>query len=405
MLLALSACVPHGDYPQTTFEPVTEFGRFINGLFANTFWWTMGILLLVEVLIVYIVIRFRERPDAPEPKHIHGHTLLEITWTVIPSIIVLFILVPTVHGIFATQARPPKDALVVEVIGHQWWWEFRYPELGVITANQLVLPTDRNIDLQLHSADVVHSFWVPRVGGKRDVNPQPRTVGAEPGRVNHIQFNIEKVGYYSGQCAEYCGDSHGLMRTAILAMTPQDFSAWAASMTPPAANAAAPTAAAPATDTTQKAAANATPTLARPAVNALSPTGAPAPGRGVYQDMGPVPPGSEQMLAMTPGQPSLEEQGKQIFTTHMCVACHTINGTSAQGKIGPNLTRFGMRRGVGAFAAAATMENVEKWIHRPRDIKPGANMPGAEEGAGGMPPTGLTAPQINAVAAYLTSLK
>jgi len=438
LLLALGACTgDHLRHPQTTFEPVTEFGRLLNSLFANTFWWTMIIMFIVEILLVFIVFKFRDRPDAPEPKHIHGHTGLEISWTLIPSIIVLFILVPTVRGIFATQARPPKDALVVEVIGHQWWWEFRYPELGVITANELVLPVGRNVDLQLHSADVVHSFWVPRVGGKRDVNPQPRTVAAERARVNHINFNIEKAGYYSGQCAEYCGDSHGLMRTAIVAMTQQDFGAWASSMKGgmPVTNVAtSPTHGA---GTAEKVAANANvpgvkeggslgmpqdtlkgpafaneqsqgtagPAVVRPPVSALAPTGAPAPGRGTYQDLGPIPPGNTQLAALTPGSKTMEEQGRELFTTRVCVACHTINGTSAQGKIGPNLTRFGLRRGVGALAVPATLENVERWIHRPQDIKPGALMPGALEGAGGMPATGLNAQEIKAIAAYLKSLK
>ncbi len=405
-LLSLSGCGASAKYPQTTFEPVTEFGRLLNHLFANTFWWTMGIMVIVEILLIVLVVKFRDRPGAPEPKHIHGHTGLEIAWTLIPSIIVLFILVPTVRGIFATQPRPPKDALVVEVIGHQWWWEFRYPEFGVVTANELVLPVGRNVDLQLHSADVVHSFWVPRIGGKRDVNPQPRTVAAERGRVNHINFNIEKAGYYSGQCAEFCGESHGLMRTAIVAMNAQDFGAWASSMAGGMPGMPQDTLKGPAFAAQQPAAPGAAVVAqTRAPVNALSPTGAPAPGRGTYQDLGPIPPGSEQLAAMMPGQPTLEEQGKQLFTTRVCVACHTVNGTSAQGKIGPNLTRFGMRRGVGALAAPATMENLEKWIHSPQDIKPGALMPGAQEAGGGMPATGLNAQEVRAIAAYLKSLK
>jgi cytochrome c oxidase subunit II len=426
-------------YPQTTFEPVTEFGRLLNDLFANTFWWTIGIMVLVEILLVFFVIKFRDRPGAPEPKHIHGHTGLEIGWTLIPAIIVLFIAVPTIRGVFATQRPAPDGALIVEVIGHQWWWEFRYPQLGVVTANELVLPTGRAIDLQMHSADVVHSFWVPRIGGKRDVNPQPRTVEAERARVNHIEFaNIEKPGYYLGQCAEFCGASHALMRTAIVAMTEPDFDTWAKSMAggmpvvnqtqdiqhgpasaekiPPQAGEAGAKEGGSlgmATDTlnvTDSLRAGASAGVGasaqqRPSVNALSPTGAPAPGRGVYQDLGPVPPGSQQLSAMYPGQPSLEQRGKQIFTSRACVACHTVSGTTAQGKIGPNLTRFGSRRSVGAGTAYASLENVEKWIHNPKSMKPGVLMPGAEEGAGGMPATGLNAEEIRAVAAYLKSLK
>jgi len=439
LLLALSGCGDSAIYPQTTYQPVTEFGRLLNHLFMNTFWWTMGILVIVEAILIWVVIRYRERPGSPEPKHIHGHTGIEIAWTLIPAVIVLFILVPTVRGIFATQAHPPKDALVVEVIGHQWWWEFRYPELGVVTANELVLPTGRDIDLQLHSADVIHSYWVPRVGGKRDVNPQPATVKAERARINHIQFNIEKAGYYAGQCAEFCGASHGLMRTAIVAMAPAEFAGWSSSMgggmpkvqmpeqpmhgpataekvatageagTKEGGSLGAPSDTLTTADTmkaTPPAAVAAPPvTTQAPQVNAMSPTGAPAPGRGVPQATGPIPLGSEQRAAMLPGQPSLEEQGKQLFTTRVCVACHTIKGTTAMGTIGPNLTRFGARRGVGALAAKATQENVERWIHRPKDIKPGALMPGAEEGAGGMPATGLNAQEIKAIAAYLKSLK
>ena len=141
-LLAVS-CGSSEQYPQTTFDPVTEFGRLVNALFANTFWWTIGILVLVEVLLLVFVFRYRARPGAPEPKHIHGHVGLEITWTLIPAVIVLFIAVPTIRGVFATQQKAPDDALVVEVIGHQWWWEFRYPELGVVTANELVVPVNR----------------------------------------------------------------------------------------------------------------------------------------------------------------------------------------------------------------------------------------------------------------------
>src|SRR5687768_2774718 len=172
-LLMLAGC-EKGVHPQTTFEPVSEFGRYINALFANTFWWTIGIMLLVEVLILVFIFRYRERPGTPEPKQIHGHTGLEIAWTIIPSIIVLFIAVPTVAGIFKTQAKPGPNALQIEVIGHQWWWEFRYPELGIITANELVLPVGREVELKMWSADVIHSYWIPRIGGKRDVNPQPR---------------------------------------------------------------------------------------------------------------------------------------------------------------------------------------------------------------------------------------
>jgi cytochrome c oxidase subunit 2 len=435
-VVALSACGESAKYPQTTFDPVSEFGRLLNSLFAITFWWTIGILVLVEVLLLVFVWRFRERPGAPEPKRIHGHTGLEILWTFIPAVIVLFIAVPTIRGVFATQRTASEDALVVEVIGHQWWWEFRYPEQGVVTANELVLPINREVDLRLHSADVVHSFWIPRVGGKRDVNPQPRTVEAERARVNHLGFTIEQVGYYAGQCAEFCGESHALMRSAVIAMTEQDFNEWVSSMggamttravgaepqpgattaekVPPAPGEAVvaeggvlgmPRDTLTVADTLNAAQRTPPQTVARTPVNPTSPTGAPAPGRGVHQDVGPVPPGATQTAALSPGEPNLEQRGQELFTTRVCVACHTINGTAAKGTLGPNLTRFGIRRSVAAGAAPNTLQNVEKWINRPQDLKPGALMPGAREGGGGMPATGLSPDEVRAMAAYLKSLQ
>jgi cytochrome c oxidase subunit II len=459
-LLMLSACIPEGEHPQTTFEPVSEFGRLINGLFYNTFWWTIGIMLLVEILILVFIFRYRARPGAPIPKQIHGHTGLEIAWTIVPAIIVAFIAVPTVAGIFTTQAKASENALQVEVIGHQWWWEFRYPQLGVVTANELVLPVGREVQLKMWSADVIHSYWIPKIGGKRDVNPQPRTTKDERAKYNYIVFNVEKPGYYLGQCAEFCGASHAIMRTSALALNENDFSQWAASMngqmpvvgvnpmeashgetsaTQIPANAPGTreggalgqprdtltvgdtartsTVAGPTAGTVRQGAntpggqagvmpPTTTPAQAGPpAPSGLAPTGAPAPGRAGYQAAGPIPPGSTQRSAMAPGQQTLEERGHQLITSKACVACHAIRGTTMKGQLGPNLSRFGMRRYLGAGAKPNTMENLVAWIRHPQSIKPGTLMPGAREGAAGMPATGLTEDEIQAIAAYLLSLK
>ena len=382
--MLLSAC--SGQYPQTTFDPVSEFGRSLNSLFAITFWWTIGILVLVELLIVVAIFRFRERPNQPQPKQIHGNVKLEFLWTLIPAVIVLFIAIPTIQSVFATQKAPPDDALVVEVIGHQWWWEFRYPEYGVTTANEMVLPTGRNIDLKMYSVDVIHSFWVPRVGGKRDVNPQPRVAPGERGpRWNHLNFNIEQAGFYNGQCAEYCGESHAIMRMAINALPPAEFEQWVNSM------GGTQRGAAPAADTTEAqeraAAISAADSLARARV-------AQDTTRSALQ--GPATPASPQ---------SEEERGKQILTSRACIACHTIQGTSARGVLGPNLTRFGARKYVGAGAKPNTLENVIAWINNPQAMKPGALMPGAKSSAAGMPPTGLSEEEVRLVATYLGSLK
>ncbi len=435
-LLLLAGCTGEaGQYPQTTFEPVSEFGERINALFVNTFWWTIGIMLLVEVLILLFIFRYRERPGAGKPKQIHGHTGLEITWTIIPAIIVVFIAVPTVAGIFDTQRAASEDALQIEVIGHQWWWEFRYPEYGVTTANELVLPVGREVQLKMWSADVVHSFWVPRIGGKRDVNPQPRPAENEQARSNFLLFTVAQPGYYLGQCAEFCGASHAIMRTAALALNEGDFNEWVTAMggqvpartmlaaaeqqhgettaenIPPqtAAQAQLGGAQGPPRDTLTTADTVNAPAQAAQAAPAaqygMSPTGAPAPGRPAPQAMGPVPEGTTQRLALTPGQESIEQVGHRLFTSRACVACHTVRGTTAQGKLGPDLTRFGARRYVGAGARPNTLENLEAWIRSPSSIKPGVLMPGAREGGGGMPATGLSEDEVKAIAAYLHSLK
>ncbi len=356
--LGLAACRGGTEFPQTTFHPVTEYGDQLNAVFMNTFWWTMGILVIVLVLIVYVVFKFREKPGAPTPKQIHGNTLLEITWTIIPAIIVVFIGVPTVQTIFATQRRPAEDALVIEVIGHQWWWEFNYPSLGVRTANLFHLPTGREVHLRLHSVDVVHSFWVPRLGGKRDVLPLARAVEGERPRYNHIVFTVNEPGTYSGQCAEFCGESHAIMSVTAVAQSPADFDAWVESMrhTPPAA-----------------------PTPGDPAAPAVAQT--------------PTPP-ADPVVA----------QGREIFLRSACIACHAISNTTAQGRVGPDLTRFGQRPTVGAGARRNTQENVEAWIRNPRAMKAGALMPGTQEGAAGFPATNLSDEEVRAVAAYLLSL-
>jgi cytochrome c oxidase subunit 2 len=414
--LALAAAPLRGQepvHPQTTFQPVSEYGASQNAVFMNTFWWTMGILALVVVLTLYVAWRFRERPDSPEPEHIHGNVKLEIAWTLIPAIIVVLIAIPTIQTIFENQRAAPAGALEVEVIGHQWWWEFRYPEYGVVTANQMYLPVGRPIDLKMHSADVIHSFWIPRIGGKRDVNPQAKAHESENPSFNHIVFEVESPGYYPGQCAEYCGDSHAIMRMSVQAVEPAAFAAWVAAMRRGAAPANAPEVAqqvSQVTVATPTGAAQAPPTQATPA-QALAagqdiagldaPAGPPAPQIG--QVRAPTGIGS----AVQPEIPDsiYALQGREVFEGKVCTACHAIQGTPAMGAVGPNLTRFGARPHLGAGAAENNLENLMRWIRNPQSVKPGALMPGAQVAAGGFPPTGLTESEIHAISMYLLSLR
>ncbi|HSJ14845.1 MAG TPA: cytochrome c oxidase subunit II [Longimicrobiales bacterium] len=403
-------------YPQTTFQPVSAYGASQNAVFMNTFWWTMGILVLVVLLTLYVAWRFRERPDSPEPAHVHGNVKLEIAWTLIPAVIVVLIAIPTVQTIFENQRRAPEGALQVEVIGHQWWWEFRYPEHGVVTANQMYIPVGRPIDLKMHSADVIHSFWIPRIGGKRDVNPQARAHEGESPSFNHIVFTADSAGYYPGQCAEYCGDSHAIMRMSVVAVAEPDFDAWVAAMQRGDAPAEAPVVAQPAaqlTVPTETGAAQAPPTQATPAqalaagqegvrgqeAQGPQPRPLPAPGQ--------VRPPTGIGSAVQPGIPDsiYALQGRQVFGSSVCVACHAIQGTSAVGMVGPSLTRFGARPHVGAGAAENNLANLIRWIRDPQALKPGTLMPGAHKAGGGFPPTGLTDAEIHAIAMYLLSLR
>jgi cytochrome c oxidase subunit 2 len=214
--LVLCGCALQ-DYPQSTLHPHSDYAWSIQRLLETLVFWVVVIFVLVEGALIVTVVRFRNRPGAKEPKPVHGHTALEVAWTIAPALILAFVAVPTVLTIFRTQAKAPAGALQVKVIGHQWWWEFQYPEYGITTASELHIPVGRPVAVSLETADVIHSFWVPIVGGKRDVVPS---------HVNHIWFTADTVGVFPGQCAELCGVSHANMRMKMFVQTPEDFLAW-----------------------------------------------------------------------------------------------------------------------------------------------------------------------------------
>lgn len=214
------------DSPATTLLPRSDFAWLSHRIFMQILRWDTAIFLIVQVLLLVAVFRFRERDPKAIPRQVRGSATLEIIWTLIPAVILTFIAFPTVAAIFRTQAAPPKDALRVKVIGHQWWWEFQYPELGIVTASDLHLPAGRPVSLEIGSVDVIHSFWVPGLGGKRDATPGNRT---------RIVLTADTPGVYYGQCAEFCGVSHANMRHFAVVETPEAFQAWVAKQKEPAA--------------------------------------------------------------------------------------------------------------------------------------------------------------------------
>jgi cytochrome c oxidase subunit 2 len=180
----------------------------------------------VAAVLLVAIVRFRERTPGALPAQVRGSARLELLWTVAPVIVLTFIAFPTVRAIFGTQAVPRPDALRVRVVGHQWWWEFQYPALGFATASELHLPVGQPVTLELTSPDVIHSFWVPPLGGKRD---------ALPGQFNRLLLTPTAAGDYPGQCAEFCGVSHANMRHTAVIQEAAAFQAWVARQQAPPA--------------------------------------------------------------------------------------------------------------------------------------------------------------------------
>ena len=236
LLLLLASCAKNA--PQDTLKPKGPVARQISHLINPVFIVAAVVFVLVQGLAVYCVIKFKNRDEnAPEPVQIHGNTRLEITWTAIPAIILFAIAVPTIITIF-DLSHQPKDAIHVTVIGHQFWWEFRYDDFGgFATANELHMPTGKSVDMTLKGdvTDVIHSFWIPPLAGKQDIIP---------GRTAHMHFQADKPGVYLGQCTEYCGLSHANMRARAVAHTPDEFDVWVKNQQSEARKAAAGTPAA-----------------------------------------------------------------------------------------------------------------------------------------------------------------
>ena len=218
------------DAPQTTVFPLSATGRHVQNLYELIFWMALVIFVGVEGALLYILVRFR-RPGGGLASQTHGNTRLEIAWTVIPSVVLLIIAIPTIQTIFSEDAPPASasaDQIRVDVIGHQWWWEFRYPDYGIdaVSANEFHLPVGRAAFVTTTSADVIHSFWIPKMTGKID---------AVPTRVNHLWFDPQEksaigsdgnpIPFY-GQCVQFCGTEHADMRLRLFVDSQSDFDAW-----------------------------------------------------------------------------------------------------------------------------------------------------------------------------------
>jgi cytochrome c oxidase subunit II len=222
LLLFLGAC--SGGAPQSPLDPAGEFARKADSLWDLTFTVAAVIFFLVEGVLVFTIFKFRRRPGR-EAAQFHGNTKVEVLLTVVPALILAGIAVPTVGTIFDISEHP-ANALEVKVTGHRFWWEYEYTDENVTTANELHIPTGRPVYITLEGElidrvtggpQVIHSYWVPRLGGKQDV---------VPGRINHMVLEADEPGTYLGQCTEFCGLGHANMRLRAIAQSPEDFEAW-----------------------------------------------------------------------------------------------------------------------------------------------------------------------------------
>lgn len=324
ILAALAAgCVTNTDVnPQTAFNPRSDYANEGLNLFIGVIIAGVVVGVLVEAALIITAIRYRRRRGDALPPQIHGSTVVEVAWTTGPVIIVGAILAYTLPVIFSTQAPAPAGSMDVTVTGHQFWWEFTYPDANVITANEIHLPVGQTVNLVLQSDDVIHSFWIPALGGKRD---------AFPGHTNYIWLKPDTVGEYPGQCYQLCGYSHGNMRERAIVESPQDFQAWLT---------------------------------------------------------------AQQAPATTPTDATAAE-GAQLFQTRGCAACHTITGTPAAGKVGPNLTHLASRGVIAGSILQNTPDDVREWLRDPPAVKPGSVMPNL----------GLNDHELDVLVAYLQSLK
>lgn len=321
-MMVLSACGPEGDKPYSTTSPASSTADDIHGLYKLVFWLSLVVFVGVQFAIVYLSLRYkRKKSDTKRPPQVHGNKRLELIWTIIPAVVLLVLLIPTLTVLFDHDAQAQEGSLQVDVYGKQWWWEFHLGEdkvqngqnLEVTTANEIVIPVNRNTVFNLYSNNVIHSFWVPKLSGKLDVIP---------GHVNKISITPTQTGEYYGECAEFCGAQHAWMRIKITVVTEDEFYAWVNNWR-------------------------------------TSPAASTQPQDG---DTGVI-------------------QAPAKFS--VCLSCHTFNGMenskaitgiNAPASNGPDLTMLACRETIDAGMMEMTPENLKQWIMDPDSIKPGNYM-------------------------------
>ncbi len=302
----------------------SEEAHSINNLFDQFLILSLVIFVIVCFMTIVGAVRYHSsKRKGGEPKQTFGNTKLEITWTVLPLIAVTVFFFLTLKVMRDTNRSYPEGQTPdIIIIAHQFWWDFRYPKYHVATANELHIPVGRKLLVQVQSADVIHSWWVPELGRKID---------AIPGRTNHIWMNASVAGDYEGACSEYCGAEHAWMRIKVVAESGENFNRWIA----------------------------------------------------------------EQQELPKPPADSLAMSGARMFHEMTCGNCHSISGTSASSRIGPDLTHVGSRQTLLSGMMPNNFENMKRWLTNPQKVKPGSNMPNFM----------FTKKEVEALSTYLEDLK
>ncbi len=346
LVLATTACANEEDAPQSVFNPAGETSRAPDELWNITFGIAVVVFVLVQGALIFAIVRFRHK-EGRKAAQFHGNTKVEVLLTAIPALILAGLAVPTVGTIFDLQGTQPEGAMRIEVIAHQFWWEYRYPDQNIVTANELHIPTGERVVLEIQgatadrvdgTAEVIHSYWIPRLAGTQDV---------VPGHSNFIQVEADEPGRFMGQCKEYCGLSHANMRIVAYAHSPDDFEQWVEEQSSPAA-----------------------------------------------ESGGDAANGAELFAESFPIKSTIVEGGP---TEYACGSCHALQTglEEAQPATGPNLSHFASR---GTFAGATfenNEENLANWLRDPAGVRPGSKMPALD----------LSEDEIRDLVAYLQSLE
>lgn len=335
-------------------------------VFYVTCWVTLVIFIIVGGVLAYATVKFKARGEADEhaepPPQAHGNPLVELGLIGGSVLALVVIAIPTLNAIWTTHDVPEAqraNAYEITATGRQWWFRFEYAseqasvdaniKMPLVTGNELVIPAGRPVRIHLRTVDVIHSLWVPKLAGKVDMIPN---------RANFLWLQADKPGYFWGQCAEYCGDSHAVMRFRVIALGPREFNDWLDQQLQTARTVA------PAPDSNR----------ARPQFAALRSFRQNETGITAKFDVNPLEAWREKQAPEKDEDPALVAQGRALFSSKACITCHTVRGHVGAGIAGPDLTHFGSRTMLAAGLIENNREQLRRWIKDPGAVKPGNKM-------------------------------